>query len=101
LIPRALGADKFGRNKPVYGGGSKRNRAFYVPEEMRRRDVTMLLDERWIPKPERSFAAVNPFDPEKWAVPAREVSAHCSVTALLFYPRRRGGLMEMKQTNKH
>lgn len=70
LIPRLLGADKFGGNKLVSNG----KRAFYVPADMRRRDVTMTLDERYNPKGEVGFAAVEAFDPEKWAVPVKEVS---------------------------
>lgn len=70
LIPRLLGADKFGGNKLVSNG----KRVFYVPVDMRRRDVTMTLDERYNPKGEVGFAAVEAFDPKKWAVPVKEVS---------------------------
>lgn len=70
LIPRLLGADKFGANKLISNG----KRSFYVPNDMRRRDITLLLDDRFTPIAEPGFAMVNEFDPEKWAVPVREVS---------------------------
>lgn len=74
LIPRALGADKFGANKVVSNG----KRAYYVPQDMRRRDVAMLLDDRYAPKAEPAFAPVEAFDPERWAVPVREVGPSSS-----------------------
>lgn len=70
LIPRLLGADKFGVNKLISNG--KNN--FYVPNDMRRRDITILLDDRFRPKSEPGFGMVNQFNPDKWAVPVREVS---------------------------
>lgn len=70
LIPRLLGADKFGVNKIISNG----HKMFYVPNDMRRRDITILLDDRFTPKSQAGFAPVEAFDPEKWAVPVREVS---------------------------
>lgn len=72
LLPRILGADKFGSNKLISNG----KRVFYIPEDMKRRDISILLlnEERSNPKTEPAFAAVEEFDVEKWAVPVREVS---------------------------
>ena len=77
LIPRGLGADKFGRNKLVY----HRGKAFYVPSDMRRRDIAMLFHPKYALEAEPLFAAAEEFDPKKYAVPVREVRrSSCDVS---------------------
>lgn len=69
LLPRALGADKFGRNKVVFHN----KKAYYVPSDMRRRDIALLFSPRFAIKSEPLFAPVNDFNPKEYAVPVREV----------------------------
>jgi hypothetical protein len=69
LIPRALGADKFGRNKPISHG----KKGFYVPTDMTRLDASLLFDTRYATVSEPIFAAAEPFNPKLWAVPLREL----------------------------
>lgn len=69
LIPRALGADKFGRNKLI----SHRSKAFYVPSSMTRLDTALLFDARYAPASRPIFGADEAFDPKLWAVSLREL----------------------------
>lgn len=69
LIPRALGADKFGRNKVISHG----RKAYYVPSGMTRNDMSLLFHPKHQPISEPIFAAHEPFDPELWSVPLREL----------------------------
>lgn len=69
MLPRAMGRDSFGKNKLVMNG----KKAFYVPTDMSRRDITLLFDPAYTPKSEPLFAAVEAFDPVKNAVPIKEI----------------------------
>lgn len=64
-IPRALGNDRFEKNKLVMHG----KKTFWVPFDMPRSDIALLFQPDTGPKSDALLAAVEPFDVERNAVP--------------------------------